>query len=270
MVDREVTLRLNDQARGEIRRPMTVVPRVGVTSTLRLRSGPPATRRPRRFTVTLTHGARDTDGRHRHAGAAAGLAGRAAQPFRFTREDERETMTFELRPPPTPAPVAWTVAGRGPRRRRPRVRGRRGDRGLSPHPPPLVRHLVRRAVRVGAAGAAAARPHRLRPRRRRPGARGAAERRPARSRCSMPRRSRGGDLGRFAAIVVGTPGVRDRLRPGRGRTAACWPMSGAGGLSAGAVPAAALLRRADYAPLQADGGRARPCARRRRPWSTTG
>ena len=43
--DREVTLRLNDQARGEIRRPVTVVPRVGVAPRpCRSRSGPPATR----------------------------------------------------------------------------------------------------------------------------------------------------------------------------------------------------------------------------------
>ncbi len=57
---REVSLRLNDQARGEVRRPLTVVPRVDVDLDPGTELWPAGSRAPRRFTVTLTHGARDT------------------------------------------------------------------------------------------------------------------------------------------------------------------------------------------------------------------
>jgi LmbE family N-acetylglucosaminyl deacetylase len=95
-LSREVTYRANDQARGEIRRPVTVVPRIDVKldpvsdlwSTLT-----PATRR---FTVTLTHGVRDTTTGTVRLELPPGWPAAPSQPFRFTREDERETFAFDV------------------------------------------------------------------------------------------------------------------------------------------------------------------------------
>ena len=96
---REVTLRVNDQARGEIRRPVTVVPRVDVAIDPETEVWPAADLRPRRFTVTLTHGARDTTSGTVTLEVPAGWPSVRPQSFQLTREDERETFTFEVRPP---------------------------------------------------------------------------------------------------------------------------------------------------------------------------
>ena len=98
-VTREVALRVNDQARGEIRRPVAVVPRVNVVIDPATAVWPAGDPRPRRFTVTLTHGARDTTNGTATLEVPAGWPSVTPQGFRFTREDERETLTFELRPP---------------------------------------------------------------------------------------------------------------------------------------------------------------------------
>jgi LmbE family N-acetylglucosaminyl deacetylase len=96
---REVSFRVNDQALGEVRRPVIVVPRVDVKldpSTYVWSLLTPATHR---FTVTLTHGARDT---------TTGTVGLEVpedwppvrpQAFRLVGEDERESFTFDLRAP---------------------------------------------------------------------------------------------------------------------------------------------------------------------------
>jgi LmbE family N-acetylglucosaminyl deacetylase len=96
---REVSYQINDQALGEVRRPVIVVPRVGV------RLDPPTyvwsllTPGTHRFTVTLTHGARDT---------TTGTVGLELpedwppvrpQAFRLVGEDEREAFTFDLSAP---------------------------------------------------------------------------------------------------------------------------------------------------------------------------
>jgi hypothetical protein len=95
--EREVTLRLNDQARGEVRRPVTVVPRVDVALEPSTEVWPAGDARPRQFTVTLTHGARDTTVGTVTLAAPSGRATVRPQSFRLTREDERETFTFEVR-----------------------------------------------------------------------------------------------------------------------------------------------------------------------------
>ena len=89
---REVTLRVNDQARGEIRRPVTVVPRVDVAIDPETEVWPAADLRPRRFTVTLTHGARDTTSGTVTLEVPAGWPSVRPQSFQLTREDERETL----------------------------------------------------------------------------------------------------------------------------------------------------------------------------------
>ncbi len=124
-VDREVSLRLNDQARGEVRRPVTVVPRVGVAIDPATEVWPAATRAQRRFTVTLTHGARDTTAGTVTLEPPAGWPAVRPQPFRLVREDERETFTFELRAPA--APAAGAVQVRAVARD---AAGRRYDAGL--------------------------------------------------------------------------------------------------------------------------------------------
>jgi len=95
----EAVFRFNDQGRGEVRRPVTVVPRVDVKLDPATELWPLATPGSRRFTVTLTHGARDT---------TSGVVGLrlprhwppvATQSFRLTGEGERESFSFEVRAP---------------------------------------------------------------------------------------------------------------------------------------------------------------------------
>ena len=101
--EREVTLRINDQARGEVRRPLIVVPRVALAIDPATVVWPVGNRVPRRFTVTLTHGARDTTAGTVRLELPAGWPAVPARPFELTREDQREALTFEVRPPAAPA-----------------------------------------------------------------------------------------------------------------------------------------------------------------------
>jgi len=96
---REVSFRVNDQARGELRRPLAVVPRVDVDIDPGTEVVPAGDSNARRFTVTLTHGARDTTAGTLALEVPAGWPAVPAQDFRLTQEDERETFTFEVRPP---------------------------------------------------------------------------------------------------------------------------------------------------------------------------
>ena len=101
--EREVTLRINDQARGEVRRPVIVVPRVALAIDPATVVWPAGNRVPHRFTVTLTHGARDTTAGTVRLELPAGWPPAPARSFELTREDQRETVTFEVRPPASPA-----------------------------------------------------------------------------------------------------------------------------------------------------------------------
>ncbi|MGN6393575.1 MAG: PIG-L family deacetylase [Gemmatimonadales bacterium] len=101
--DREVSFRVNDQARGEIRRPVAVVPRVDVSIDPGSAVWPASARSPRRFTVTLIHGARDTTAGTVSLEMPRGWSAVAPQPFRLTQEDERETFVFVVRAPSAPA-----------------------------------------------------------------------------------------------------------------------------------------------------------------------
>jgi hypothetical protein len=96
---REVSFQVNDQALGEVRRPVVVVPRVGV------RLDPPTyvwsllAPGPHRFTVTLTHGARDTTTGTVGLEVPGDWPPVRPQAFRLVSEDERETFTFDVRAP---------------------------------------------------------------------------------------------------------------------------------------------------------------------------
>jgi hypothetical protein len=97
-VRREASYRINDQAYGERRRPLVVVPRVDVklSPATELWSSAPGAHD---FTVTLLHGARDSTRGTVTLEVPAGWPAVEAQRFDFTREDERETYRFVLRPP---------------------------------------------------------------------------------------------------------------------------------------------------------------------------
>jgi LmbE family N-acetylglucosaminyl deacetylase len=199
---REVSLRLNDQARGELRQPVSIVPRVDVDIDPGTELVPSGSRAPRRFTVTLTHGARDTTAGTVTLEVPAGWPPVRPQPFRLTREDERETFTFAVRPPA--APAAGTVTLRAVARG---VGGGRYDLGLVTVDYP---HIRRRSYIRPAAAVLRVAPLVL-PRLTRVGyVRGAADRVPEAllgvgvpvvplDRATLER----GDLGRFDAIVVG-------------------------------------------------------------------
>lgn len=96
---REVTFRYRNPTAGEVRRPIMVVPRIDVRVDPDTLVWPAAGRLARRFTVTLTHGARDTtEGMVRLVAPPGWSVGRA-QSFGFGREDESRSFTFEVRPP---------------------------------------------------------------------------------------------------------------------------------------------------------------------------
>jgi LmbE family N-acetylglucosaminyl deacetylase len=107
---REVTFRGNDQATGEFRRPVVVVPRVGVRVDPELDIWPVSHRGPRTFTVTLTHGARDTTSGRVALRLPAGWPQPPSQVFRLTREDEQVALRFSVRPPTGPAEGLYEVA----------------------------------------------------------------------------------------------------------------------------------------------------------------
>ena len=96
---REVTFRVSDQALGEVRRPLTLVPRVDVKLDPATDLWPAATPEAHRFVVRLTHGARDTTAGSVRLVLPKGWPAVAAQRFRFTGEDEHESFAFEVRAP---------------------------------------------------------------------------------------------------------------------------------------------------------------------------
>jgi hypothetical protein len=95
----EAVFRFNDQARGEVRRPVTVVPRVDVKIDPTTEVWPASTTAPHRLTVTLTHGARDSTSGTVSLRVPRGWPAVPPQPFHFGREDERATFAFDVRPP---------------------------------------------------------------------------------------------------------------------------------------------------------------------------
>jgi len=94
-----VSYRLTDQALGEVRRPVTVVPRIDVKLEPATYVWSLLTPGSRRFSVTLTHGARDTTAGTVGLVLPTGWPAVRSQPFRLAGEDERETFTFDVRAP---------------------------------------------------------------------------------------------------------------------------------------------------------------------------
>ncbi len=98
-IAREVSFRYDDQARGEVRRPVTVVPRVDVRLDPATEVWPAEGPATHSFSVTLTHGARDTTSGTIRIETPRGWPAIAAQQFRLTHENEREDFTFQVRAP---------------------------------------------------------------------------------------------------------------------------------------------------------------------------
>jgi LmbE family N-acetylglucosaminyl deacetylase len=101
---REVTFRYRDQAVGEVRRPLAVVPRLDVKIDPDTLVWPAAPRRVRRFTVAVTNGSRDTITGTVRIEFPRGWPTVAPRPFRLEREDEEVTFDFEVRPPASLSP----------------------------------------------------------------------------------------------------------------------------------------------------------------------
>jgi LmbE family N-acetylglucosaminyl deacetylase len=95
----EAVYRFNDQARGEVRRPLTVLPRIDVKLDPATELWPINSAAPHRFTVTLTHGSKDSTSGTVSIQPPRGWSAPKPQPFRFTREDERGTFVFEVSVP---------------------------------------------------------------------------------------------------------------------------------------------------------------------------
>ncbi|MBM4188092.1 MAG: PIG-L family deacetylase [Gemmatimonadetes bacterium] len=109
-VDREVVYRHRDQTLGEVRRPLAVVPRVGVRLSPEVAVWP-AARAPVADTVVVTLVHSGTDSTVGTVGLLlpAGWPETPRQPFRFTRDDERRTLRFPVRRPATMAEGAHTI-----------------------------------------------------------------------------------------------------------------------------------------------------------------
>lgn len=83
-----------------MRRPLAVVPRVAVGLEPGAVIWPLSSRAARAFAVTLQHSGRDSTRGTVTLELPAGWPPVAPQPFRFTTDGERETLLFEVRPPP--------------------------------------------------------------------------------------------------------------------------------------------------------------------------
>lgn len=108
-VDREVTFRDNDQAQGEIRRPVVVREPLDVRvdrDTVLLPSG---VEHRLRLVVSVTHAARDTVRGSLAIEVPEGWREPASQPFVFTQEDERDNFTFDVTIPASAKPGRHSV-----------------------------------------------------------------------------------------------------------------------------------------------------------------
>jgi LmbE family N-acetylglucosaminyl deacetylase len=95
----EAAFRVTDQSRGEVRRPVNVVPRVDVKLGPATELWPLSSTSSHRFTVTLTHGARDSTSGSVTLQVPPGWPRVTPQRFQFAHEDERETFAFDVKPP---------------------------------------------------------------------------------------------------------------------------------------------------------------------------
>ena len=107
--EREVVYRYRDQAIGEVRTPMLVVPRVDVKLDPAEKVWPTGGRSPQIYTVTLQHGVAEPTRGTVSLELPAGWPALPSQPFLLTRSEERETLVFQVRSPAGLAPGNYEV-----------------------------------------------------------------------------------------------------------------------------------------------------------------
>lgn len=201
-VEREVSHRFNDQARGEIRRPLFVVPAVGVAVDPEVMVWPTASQAPRAVTVELIHGARARSEGELRLEVPGGWPAVPPQRFAIEGEDTRRSVSFEVHAPRGLRPGAYEIHAVAI------VRGERYERATVlvdyPHVRPVV-YTRDATIRIAAAEIA------LPPLRRVGYVRGASDMVPEAleaigvpltvlSETDLER----GDLSRFDAIVIGS------------------------------------------------------------------
>jgi LmbE family N-acetylglucosaminyl deacetylase len=106
---REVVERIRDQAIGELRKPLAVVPRVDVKVSPETVVWPVASRAPEKLTVTLQHAGDDTTRGTVHLDLPAGWPAVAPVPFELDRADERRAFTLSVRAPAGVEPGTYAI-----------------------------------------------------------------------------------------------------------------------------------------------------------------
>lgn len=102
------TFRMRDQAVGEVRRPVQIVPRIGVR--LEPSSGVWAVGGgPRQLVAVLQHGAPDTTTGTVQLEVPPGWTAPPPQPFRLLRQEETVRLAFTVTPPPEVAPGRYQL-----------------------------------------------------------------------------------------------------------------------------------------------------------------
>jgi LmbE family N-acetylglucosaminyl deacetylase len=109
MLRREVSWRYADQARGEIRRPVFVVPAVGVSVSPDLVVWPVQSGGARTLTVELAHGARGTTSGEVRLELPGDWPEVPAQRFTLQGEGTRRSFTFDVHAPARLAPGAYEI-----------------------------------------------------------------------------------------------------------------------------------------------------------------
>jgi LmbE family N-acetylglucosaminyl deacetylase len=142
---REVVHRYRDQAVGEVRHPVLVVPLVDVRLEPAEKVWPTGVRAPQSFTVTLQHGAALPTAGTVELEVPSGWPAVPAQRYGLGREEERETLVFQVRPP-----VALTAGAYELRAVAHDQAGRRYASGMTTvdYPHIRLRALARPAVSV--------------------------------------------------------------------------------------------------------------------------
>ncbi len=97
--ERDVVHRYRDQAIGEVRHPVLVVPRVDVRLDPAEKVWPTGVRAPQTYSVTLQHGVAQPTVGDVSLELPAGWPAVPPQRFSLTREEEREALVFEVRSP---------------------------------------------------------------------------------------------------------------------------------------------------------------------------
>jgi hypothetical protein len=109
MLRREVTYRYDDPTQGEARRPLFVVPAVGVEVSPAAMVWPVAARGAREVTVTLSDGGRGPVSGEVRLETPAGWEPPPPQRFALDGKDAHRSYTFVLRLPASAAPGAFAV-----------------------------------------------------------------------------------------------------------------------------------------------------------------